>query len=144
MPSTAAIRHDQIGGKNRLWKLFGKKGAKTRFFKSGRTYGKVYRSKGTGNGYFVFARTYILAEVNMMNGVPPTPELKRSLRFAQQYFSKAKPRSMNIKRALRGKTLKARKMRLRALKGRARTLRHHRAVLVAYNNGDTVPICTSS
>ena len=144
VPGLAAIKHEQIGGKNRLWKLVGKKGAKTRFFKSGRRYGKVYRSKGTGNGYFVFARAYILAKVNMMNGVPTTPEVERSLRFAEQYFAKAKPRSMNIKRALRGKTLKAKRRKLRALKARARTLRHHRAVLVTYNNGDTVPICTGS
>ena len=144
VPGLAAIKHEQIGGKNRLWKLVGKKGAKTRFFKSGRRYGKVYRSKGTGNGYFVFARAYILAKVNMMNGVPTTPEVERSLRFAEQYFAKAKPRSMNIKRALRGKTLKAKRRKLRALKAWARTLRHHRAVLVTYNNGDTVPICTGS
>ena len=144
VPGKATIKHEQIGGKNKLWTLFGKKGAKTRFFKSGRKYGKVYRSKGTGNGYFVFARAYILANVNVMNGVPTTPEVERSLRFAKKYFSKLKPRSMNIRHALRGKNLKAKRKRLRALKDWAKTLRHHRAVLVAYNNGDTVPICIKS
>ena len=69
-------------------------GASTPFFLSAQTYHVVLRKPSiTGNAYYILARQYIAAKLNIMNGASSTTQVNAAIAWATNFFNTYTPTS---------------------------------------------------
>ena len=88
------------GKHDAAWSQIGTNGKKTRFFGNRLAYHKVLR-KPSSQPYYKLARGYITAMLNEHSGLSITPEMQRSMTWAERHFSGRAARYTNVKRALK-------------------------------------------
>ena len=95
------------------------------------------------NPYFELAGPYVLAKLNLMNGLPATQDVLKAVRWTERYFGKRKPRATSVKRAVAVKRIGLKNAKLRLIKQRTQRMQERAAVLAAYNRGEHLPGCSA-
>lgn len=65
-------------------------GAKTTFYKSGKSWYDCFKTAPAGNAYYILAHQYMAAMLNVYAGADGTP-VKDTLKYAEEYFYKYSP-----------------------------------------------------
>jgi len=68
-------------------------GADTPFYLSGQTYYEVLWTPARGKVYYILAKAYIAAALNLMNSAASTPEVNETLVWATEFFKNETPSS---------------------------------------------------
>lgn len=66
-------------------------GEDTRFFLSGKTYLQVLKTAPRGNAYYILAKQYVAAKLNVLNGASAPDEVKGALAKSKALFEKYTP-----------------------------------------------------
>jgi hypothetical protein len=80
-------------------------GADTSFFLSGNTYYKtLWTSSSGGNAYYILARAYIAAQLNILNGAASVPQVDTAMSWATSFFNTYSPTD-NLSRTVRNNAI---------------------------------------
>lgn len=98
------------------WRMIGRKGMKTRFFKAGEkvSYGKVMR--GGKSPYRRLARVYVMAKLYALSGAPVDARTSKAMVWTDRYLSKNGPKAKK-QRKLMAKNAKVLKRYSKRAKG---------------------------
>jgi hypothetical protein len=84
------------------WALLGED---TPFFLSGQTYYQVlWTPSAGGNAYYILARAYIAAKLNILNGASSTPAVDAAITWAESFFNTYTP-SASLSKSVRASAL---------------------------------------
>ena len=85
--------HSKYGPAKKYDETWALVGEDTPFFLSGKTWYQVLKTVPKGNAYYILAKQYIAAELNILSGASTTPEVDTTLAWAESFFNSYLPGS---------------------------------------------------